>query len=41
MIEGMKEISQRLDIVFLDIRMPDGSGLDVLPRIRETASPPR
>lgn len=39
--EGMREISSKdYDIVFLDIRMPDGSGLDLLPRIRERASPP-
>jgi two-component system NtrC family response regulator len=39
--EGMREISAKnYDIVFLDIRMPDGSGLDVLPRIRERAAPP-
>jgi two-component system NtrC family response regulator len=39
--EGMKAISSNnYDIVFLDIRMPDGSGLDVLPRIREIPSPP-
>jgi two-component system NtrC family response regulator len=28
------------DVVFLDVRMPDGSGLDVLPRIREASSSP-
>ena len=28
------------DVIFLDIRMPDGSGLDLLPRIRELPSPP-
>ena len=39
--EGMREISSKnYDIVFLDIRMPDGSGLDVLPRIREVSPPP-
>jgi two-component system NtrC family response regulator len=39
--DGMKQIFSRgADIVFLDIRMPDGSGLDVLPRIREIPSPP-
>ena len=38
--EGMREISSKnYDIVFLDIRMPDGSGLDVLPRIRERLPP--
>jgi len=39
--EGMLQVSAtNYDIVFLDIRMPDGSGLDVLPRIRELPSPP-
>lgn len=39
--DGLREVFARpLDVVFLDIRMPDGSGLDVLPRIREVASPP-
>ncbi len=38
---GMREVSKGgFDIVFLDIRMPDGSGLDILPRIRESPSPP-
>ncbi len=33
--EGIRQLSKdSFDIVFLDIRMPDGSGLDVLPRIR-------
>ena len=31
--------SEDFDVIFLDIRMPDGSGLDLLPRIREL--PPR
>jgi len=39
--EGMGKITSGLyDIVFLDIRMPDGSGLDILPKIREISSPP-
>ena len=39
--EGMRKITSGLyDIVFLDIRMPDGSGLDILPKIREISSPP-
>ncbi len=39
--EGMLQVSAtNYDIVFLDIRMPDGSGLDILPRIRELPSPP-
>jgi two-component system NtrC family response regulator len=28
------------DLVFCDVRMPDGSGLDILPEIRATASAP-
>ncbi len=28
------------DVVFLDVQMPDGSGLDILPAIRATASTP-
>ena len=31
---------QPFDLVFLDVRMPDGNGLDALPSIRETASSP-
>lgn len=30
----------RFDIVFLDVRLPDGTGLEVLPKIREIPSPP-
>jgi len=32
--------SEDFDVVFLDVLMPDGSGLDVLPRIREAPSSP-
>ncbi len=32
--------SKPYDVVFLDINLPDGSGLDALPRIRQTASAP-
>ena len=28
------------DVVFLDVRLPDGSGLDIIPMIRETSSSP-
>ena len=28
------------DAVFLDVRLPDGNGLDMLPRLRHMASPP-
>ena len=39
--EGMKEgLSNPYDVVFLDVQMPDGSGLDLLPNIRETPSSP-
>jgi two-component system NtrC family response regulator len=39
--DGIKESSSGdFDVVFLDVRMPDGSGLDVLPRIRQTPSAP-
>jgi two-component system NtrC family response regulator len=31
---------ESFDIVFCDVRMPDGSGLDILPEIRETAAAP-
>lgn len=32
--------SQSFDVVFLDVRLPDGNGLDILPIIRETSSAP-
>jgi two-component system, NtrC family, response regulator len=32
--------SGKFDVVFLDVRMPDGSGLELLPRVRETSSSP-
>ena len=35
-----KAQSDSFDVVFLDIRLPDGSGLDVLPKIREVPSSP-
>ncbi len=39
--DGLQESSSRdFDVVFLDVQMPDGSGLDVLPSIRETPSSP-
>jgi two-component system NtrC family response regulator len=38
---GLKEMSSAaFDVVFLDVRLPDGNGLDILPRIQETASTP-
>ena len=39
--EGVVEaISGSYDVVFLDVRMPDGSGLRALPKIRELTDPP-
>lgn len=38
---GLKEVtSNPYDIVFLDVQLPDGSGLDILPKIRKTRSSP-
>lgn len=34
--EGLYKVSSlAFDVVFLDVRLPDGNGLDALPRIRE------
>ena len=30
----------RYDVVFLDVRMPDGNGIDILPKIKHSASRP-
>lgn len=39
--DGLKEaLSIQYDIVFLDVRLPDGNGLQALPRIRATSSVP-
>ncbi|MBN1547041.1 MAG: sigma-54-dependent Fis family transcriptional regulator [Syntrophaceae bacterium] len=39
--DGLKEISkENFDVVFLDVGLPDGNGLDVLSRIRENSSSP-
>jgi len=35
-----KALSKDFDVVFLDVMLPDGSGLDLIPKIRETASSP-
>jgi two-component system, NtrC family, response regulator len=35
-----KASSENVDLVFLDIRMPDGNGLDFLPKFRELPSQP-
>ena len=39
--DGLKEVSTGVfDVVFLDVNLPDGSGLDVIPVIRKQPSPP-
>jgi two-component system NtrC family response regulator len=39
--EGLETArSQPYDVVFLDVKMPDGNGLDILPDIRKTRSVP-
>ena len=39
--DGLQELlAKTFDVVLLDVGMPDGSGLDVLPKIREMPSPP-
>jgi two-component system NtrC family response regulator len=39
--EGMQKVrAQDYDVVFLDVRLPDGNGLEVLPDIRRTSSRP-
>ncbi len=39
--DGLKStLSESFDVVFLDIHLPDGNGLDILPKIREAASSP-
>jgi two-component system NtrC family response regulator len=39
--EGMKKVLEGdVDVVFLDIRLPDGNGLDALPLIRKAPSNP-
>ncbi len=35
-----KASSEAFDVIFLDIKMPDGNGLDLLPKIRELSSHP-
>lgn len=39
--DGLKEaVSGTFDVVYLDVRLPDGNGLDALPSMRKIASPP-
>jgi two-component system NtrC family response regulator len=39
--EGLEKIhSAEIDVVFLDVRMPDGNGLDVLPEIQASSNAP-
>ncbi|MGO9018216.1 MAG: sigma-54-dependent transcriptional regulator [Syntrophobacteraceae bacterium] len=39
--EGLREVlSKSYDVVFLDVGLPDGNGLDALPKILETGSSP-
>jgi two-component system NtrC family response regulator len=39
--EGLQEVtSGTFDVVLLDVRLPDGNGLDLLPKIREMAFSP-
>jgi two-component system NtrC family response regulator len=39
--EGLNRVSSDLyDVIFLDVRLPDGNGLDALPEIRRSASSP-
>ena len=39
--EALKKVqAERFDLVFSDVRMPDGSGLDILPAIRRTQAAP-
>ena len=39
--EGLEKVSSGLfDVVFLDVRLPDGNGLEALPIIRQGAMPP-
>jgi two-component system NtrC family response regulator len=39
--EGLRKVqSDRFDIVFLDVQMPDGSGLEIMPKIKAARSSP-
>src|SRR4030042_3602397 len=39
--EGLRKAqAEPFDIVFIDVRLPDGSGLDIIPNIRAAPSSP-
>jgi two-component system NtrC family response regulator len=39
--DGFKEVDARdVDVVFLDVQLPDGNGLDILPHVRKASSFP-
>ena len=39
--DGLEQATRlSFDVIFLDVKMPDGSGLDILPRLRNTHFPP-
>jgi len=39
--EGLKQVASKpFDVVFLDVNMPDGSGLNILPQIKESVFSP-
>jgi len=39
--DGLKAVAfKAFDVVFLDVRLPDGNGLDALPTIQEKSDPP-
>jgi two-component system NtrC family response regulator len=39
--DGLERVRvESFDVVYLDVRLPDGNGLDILPSIRETPSNP-
>ncbi|MEZ4603878.1 MAG: response regulator [Desulfobacterales bacterium] len=37
--EGLKHLSGHYDIIFLDVNLPDGNGLEVLPALRHPTRP--
>jgi len=36
--EGAARLNESLDLVFLDLKLPDGNGMDILPKIKEINS---